>query len=144
MTLFNVKIFDLRKTVRVSHITRLPRNLSFAAGLAILICGFFLFTLVPVTNAAAQQSLRIAAVVNDEVISIYDLETRIALLLVSTNQKNTPENRRRLAPQVLRTLIDEKLKLQEAKRLAISVSEREVNDSFDIIEKRSNLGKGEA
>ncbi len=91
---------------------------------------------------AAQQSLRIAAVVNDEIISVYDLETRTALLLVSTNQKNTPQNRRRLAPRVLRTLIDEKLKLQEAKRLAISVSEREVNNSFDTIEKRSNLGKG--
>ncbi len=127
----------------IHHITRLPRNFSFAAGLAVFICGFFLLTLVPATNAAAQQSLRIAAVVNDEVISIYDLETRIALMLVSTNQKNTPENRRRLAPQVLRTLIDEKLKLQEAKRLAISVNEREVNNSFDIIEKRSNLDKGE-
>ncbi len=119
-----------------------PRGLSFATGLRIVICGFFLLTIVPGTNASAQQSLRIAAVVNDEIISIYDLESRIALLLVSTNQKNTPKNRRRLAPQVLRTLIDEKLKLQEAKRLAIEVSEREVNNSFDVIEKRSNLAKG--
>jgi peptidyl-prolyl cis-trans isomerase SurA len=143
--LFSVKFFDPRKTVRTNQTARLPRRLSFAAGMRIFICficGFFLFTLVTVTNAAAQQSLRIAAVVNDEIISVYDLETRTALLLVSTNQKNTPENRRRLAPQVLRTLIDEKLKLQEAKRLAISVSEREVNDAFDTIEKKSNLGKG--
>ena len=137
--LFSVKIFNFRK---IHRILRLPWRLSFAAGMAVFICGIFLLTLAPGTNAAAQQSLRIAAVVNDEIISIYDLKTRIALLLVSTNQKNTPENRRRLAPQVLRTLIDEKLKLQEAKRLAISVSEREVNNAFDVIEKRSNLGKG--
>ena len=58
---------------------------------------------------------RIAAVVNDELITAYDLEARMKLIIVSTRLPNTFETRRRISGQVLRTLIDERLKMQEAK-----------------------------
>lgn len=140
--LFSVKNFYFRKMIRINRISRLPRNLSFAAGLRAVFCGLLLIALVSGTAAKAQQSLRIAAVVNDEIISVYDLETRTALLLVSTNQQNTQESRRRIAPQVLRSLIDEKLKLQEAKRLGIKIDNREVNASYALIEKQNKMPKG--
>ena len=75
-----------------------------------------------------QQGLVIAATVNDEMISILDVETRVVLSIHLAELPNTKETRRRLAGQTLRALIDGKLKLQEAqkfhlclKRLIISL-----------------------
>ena len=60
--------------------------------------------------------MRIAAVVNDEVISVFDLVSRMRMVMISSNMPDTPETRQRIATQVLRSLIDEKLELQEAKK----------------------------
>ena len=78
-------------------------------------------------GAGAQNSLRIAAVVNDDIISVYDLNARLSLALASSKVRNKAEARRRLAPQVLRTLIDDKLKLQEARRLSIRASKKDID-----------------
>lgn len=83
-------------------------------------------TTLPAPPASAQTAQRIAAVVGDDIISVHDLATRIALLMATSNLPNTPENRRRLAPHVMHVLIDEKLKLQEANRLGVRVSRKEV------------------
>lgn len=93
-------------------------------------------------GASAQDILRIAAVVNDEVISLQDLRERLTLALVSANLDDRPEIRRRLAPQVLRRLIDEKLQLQEAKRLNITVTKRDIDGALSRLEKRNNLAPG--
>jgi peptidyl-prolyl cis-trans isomerase SurA len=92
--------------------------------------------------ATAQETMRIAAVVNDEAISFRDLEARIHLVLVSSNIERTPENLRRAAPQVLRQLIDERLQIQEAKRLNLDASDAEIQDAFRRIEEQSNLPRG--
>ena len=60
--------------------------------------------------------MRIAAVVNDEVISVFDLASRMQMVMLSSNIPDTPELRERMGRQVLRSLIDERLQLQEAKR----------------------------
>lgn len=85
------------------------------------------------TRAAAQDSLGIAAVVNDDVISVHDLAMRVALLLATTGQENSPENRQRAAPHVLRMLIDEKLKMQEANRLNVEVTRAELDRALTEI-----------
>lgn len=89
-----------------------------------------LFALLPMSTSKAQQILSIAAVVNEEVISLYDLESRINLLIATSNQANTQENRRRHAGQVLNQLINEKLQLQEAERLGVKISEKEVEQAY--------------
>ena len=63
-------------------------------------------TALMVTASAAQPQdlMRIAAVVNDEVISVFDLETRINMAVTSSNLQNNEEIRRRLAAPVLRNL----------------------------------------
>jgi peptidyl-prolyl cis-trans isomerase SurA len=94
------------------------------------------------TLPVVAQDVRIAAVVNDGVITTDDLNTRITLLLRSSGIQDSPENRQRMAPRVLRTLIDEKLETQEAKHLKISVSTDEVNDALARLEKQNNLPKG--
>ena len=93
--------------------------------------------------AAAQEVVRIAAVVNDDVISVYDLSARLRLILVSTRLPDTPQNRRRLTAQVLRSLIDEKLQLQEAKRLNIAIDTAEIERALGQVEKRNNIPAGQ-
>lgn len=89
----------------------------------------------------AQTEQRIAAIVNDELISAYDLEARMKLVIVSTRLPNTLETRRRIVGQILRTLIEERLKLQEAKRQNISVSNREIRRAKTNIEEQNKLPK---
>ena len=76
--------------------------------------------------APAQDSLDIVAVVDDEPISKIDLLVRLQLVLQSTGLKDSPQLRARLAPEVLRSLIDDKLKTEEAKRQGVTTSRAEV------------------
>ncbi|HZS83609.1 MAG TPA: peptidylprolyl isomerase [Stellaceae bacterium] len=99
------------------------------------------FCLALAAPAFAQET-RIAAVVNDEAISVSDLAARMQLIMAASRIPDTPENRQRLGRQILRTLIDEKLEMQEAKRLNISVSDAEVNDAFNRLEAQNKLPKG--
>lgn len=93
-------------------------------------------------RAPAQDVMRIAAVVNDEVISIYDLVARIDIVIASSNLTDTPELRRQVARQLLRTLVDERLQMQEATRLGVAVSEDELDGAVQQVEQRSKLGVG--
>jgi peptidyl-prolyl cis-trans isomerase SurA len=93
-------------------------------------------------GTASGQSLRIAAVVNDEVISVYDVNERIRLILFSANIPDTPEARRQIGPQVVRTLIDERLQMQEAKRLNISIERAEYEDALGRIEAQNRIPQG--
>ncbi len=95
-------------------------------------------------DATGQDVMRIAAVVNDDIISIWDVENRMRLIALSSGTRLTNETRRRLAPQVLRNLIDDHLRLQEAKRLNIRVSERDIKRRIEGLERRNNLPKGGA
>lgn len=81
----------------------------------------------------AQGGLRIAAIVNDDVISVHDLENRLALTMVTSNLEDRPEVRQRVAPQILRSLIDDRLKVQEAKRLNIVVTKNELDAALGQI-----------
>ena len=103
---------------------------------------FLLFGLAACGFAQAQQTGRIVAVVNDDIITQYDLIARLGIALSSSNVTDTPEVRRRLGSQVLRTLMDERLQSQEARRLGIRVSEREIARQIADIEKRNGLPPG--
>ena len=104
------------------------------------IAAAFLFILVGFTAAA--QETRIAAIVNDDMISLGDLNARVQLVLLSSQLPDDPQVRQRVTPQVLRTLIDEKLEVQEAKKYNVTVSDDEVNKSFERLEQQNNMPKG--
>jgi peptidyl-prolyl cis-trans isomerase SurA len=82
---------------------------------------------------------RIAAVVNDEVISVADLNSRLKMVMLSSNLADSPETRQHIANQVLRTVVDEKLQMQEAKRQNISATEDEINKAIAQIAKQNNM-----
>jgi peptidyl-prolyl cis-trans isomerase SurA len=94
------------------------------------------------TAAATAQETRIAAIVNDDMISLGDLEARIRLVLLSSQLPDNAQVRQRVAPQVLRTLIDEKLEVQEAKKFNVTVTDDEVNKAFERLEQQNNMPKG--
>src|SRR5215813_6655295 len=86
---------------------------------------------------------RIAAVVNDEVISVADLQSRIKMVMLSSNFADSPETRQRIAAQVLRTIVDEKLQMQEAKRQNVTATEDEIKKGVSQIEKQNNMQSGQ-
>ncbi len=94
------------------------------------------------TPTNAQQIERIAAVVNDKVISVYDLRQRIELLIFSASLPNTADQRRNMAPQVIRGLIDEALQTEEAERLNIRVTTRDMDNAVGNIERANNVPEG--
>lgn len=93
----------------------------------------------PAAPAGAQVLGGIAAVVNEEAITASDLEGRLALGLLASGLPNTQEARATLRPQVLRTLIDERLRLQEATRLEIEPSEEAIQEGVATIARQNGL-----
>jgi peptidyl-prolyl cis-trans isomerase SurA len=97
----------------------------------------------PSQPGGSAPEMRIAAVVNDDVISVFDLFSRVRMVLISSNLPDTEETRQKLAGQVLRQLIDEKLQLQEAKKQNITATEEEINRALGQIEKQNNMKSGQ-
>ncbi len=89
----------------------------------------------------AQGTARAAAVVNDQVISLWDLDMRIRLSLLLSGLPRTPEVYERLQRQVLRTLINERLRVQEAERLGVSVEEQQLRAAVEQIAKRNRMSQ---
>lgn len=88
-------------------------------------------------------SNRVAAMVNDHVISTTDLDARVRMALLSANMPNTPEARRELTPQVLDMMIEEALQRQMADKLKIVVDDARVDFAIQDIETRNNMTPGE-
>ena len=114
------------------------QKFKFVAGSSALV----IFALLTGGPVGSQEKIGIAAIVNDEVVSVYDLASRVTLAIASARAQNSEETRRRIAPQVLRSLIEEKVKMQEAKRLDIKVAEADVQAALRQIEKQNNLPRG--
>ncbi|HEY1794945.1 MAG TPA: peptidylprolyl isomerase [Stellaceae bacterium] len=89
-----------------------------------------------------EMQTQIAAVVNDQVISVYDLISRIRIVLLSSNLPDSAEGRQRIQKQVLHQLIDEKLELQEAKKQSVTASDSEIEAAIQLIEKQNNMKPG--
>jgi peptidyl-prolyl cis-trans isomerase SurA len=83
--------------------------------------------------------MRIAAVVNDDVVSVLDLVSRMQMVMLSSNIPDTPELRERMGRQVLRSLIDEKLQMQEGKRQNITVADADVEKALTQIAQQNNM-----
>ncbi|MEA2730073.1 MAG: peptidyl-prolyl cis-trans isomerase SurA [Acetobacteraceae bacterium] len=100
----------------------------------------------PGTAAPAAQSLaggsRIAAVVNGDVISDADIANRARLFAISTGLPLSPEVIERLRPQIVRQLIDERLRVQEAQKRKIVIPDAQIAAAIKEIETRNNMPPG--
>jgi peptidyl-prolyl cis-trans isomerase SurA len=96
------------------------KYVSAAAALAIAGVGL-------IAPVSAQNAEGVAAVVNDKVISTFDVRQRATMLLMFANLQQTPELQQRARAQALRDLVDERLQVDEAAKFEISVT----NDAIE-------------
>jgi peptidyl-prolyl cis-trans isomerase SurA len=119
-----------------------PRPISAIASTptVLLVAAALTFVLACFAPAQAQSNvMRIAAVVNDEIISVLDLEQRLRLVALSSNLRLDEQTRRRLLPQVLRGMIDERLQVQEANQNGVSATTAEVDREIAGLAERNNI-----
>lgn len=111
----------------MSRMSPSPQTFPWIAEFALW--GTILFTLIPLMSWALED--RIIAVVNKEVITLSDLQSKIEDEYKRLKAKHSGEdlNRRYLEKQreVLNALIDQHLQLQEAKAKGLSVSHEEMD-----------------
>lgn len=113
-------------------------------GIVLFACGLLLVAAVAPGPAKAQQDLfRPAAVVNDDIISVLDLAMRLQLAIIAAGVEDSQDIRNRLTPQVLESLIDERLQMQEARRLDISVTDVQVAGALEQIAQQNNMTEGQ-
>ncbi|NVN89189.1 MAG: peptidylprolyl isomerase [Desulfuromonadales bacterium] len=85
----------------------------------------------------------IVAVVNDEIITLYDVN-HDAQPLIRENEKKSPLNdaeRSRIRRTVLDSLVEKKLVEQKIKELNIKVSEDEIRQAMDDVKRQNNLNQ---
>jgi peptidyl-prolyl cis-trans isomerase SurA len=93
-------------------------------------------------NANSAPSVqRIAAIVNDDIISGYDLQQRMILVLSTSGVRPSEEVIKRLQEQVLRTLVEEQLQMQEAERNEVDVPTNEIAQAITQIGAQNNLSR---
>jgi peptidyl-prolyl cis-trans isomerase SurA len=97
-------------------------------------CRSFAFAALLLVAAAASPAVaqNVVVMVNGEPITAIDVEQRIKFIQLSTQK--TPAR-----PDVLNELIDEKLKVKEAKRWNIDIADSEVDSTFGSMAGRMRL-----
>jgi peptidyl-prolyl cis-trans isomerase SurA len=102
----------------------------------------------PAGEAAAQPAPQVmplaegvAAIVNDEIISTYDLRQRFLLLVATSGVRVNQQNLQEFQQQALRSLIDERLQNQELKRFDVKVEDSEVDQQIDSIASENHSTK---
>jgi peptidyl-prolyl cis-trans isomerase SurA len=110
---------------------------------ALIIRAFLAVTLALCPVLASAQGLRVVARVNDAAITDFELNERVILAIRTTNQTDSPDLRKRLAPQILRQMIDEHLQIQDARKFGMKASEAEINGRVADIERSAGLASGQ-
>lgn len=93
-------------------------------------------------QSGGKAGVGISAVVGGDAISSYELDNRLRFIIKTAKMSDSPEVVERIKPQVLRTLIDEKLQVQEAQKNGISISDSEVNMAINGLEQQREMQPG--
>jgi peptidyl-prolyl cis-trans isomerase SurA len=83
-----------------------------------------------------------AAVVNDEIISTYDLAQRMRLLIATTGVQPTEQNLPQIQQEALIALVDETLQLQELRRVEREQKFSIIATDEDVDEELAELASG--
>jgi peptidyl-prolyl cis-trans isomerase SurA len=91
----------------------------------------------------SQENLnRIVAVVNGDVVTENEVRSRARLFALNIGLQPAGDLLTRIRPQILRQLIEERLRLQEIQRRRIPVGDDEVAEAINDIERRNGLPTG--
>ena len=137
--------------------TRLMKPASSMTGLAMAAAAVFSLSLAPV--AYGQDALAptapavpaaplptvsesVAAIVNDDIVSTYDLVQRMRLLVLTAGMQPTQENLPQLQREALRGLIEERLELQELRRVERENKIEIIASDADVDEAIADMARG--
>lgn len=103
----------------------------------------------PAAPRAAPEGLSesVAAVVNDDIVSTYDLGQRMRLLIATSGVQPTQENLPQFQREALISLVDEQLQFQELRRVEkeqkidIVADDTEVNEEIDGMAQQNNMSR---
>ena len=87
--------------------------------------------------------VKIIAVVNGEMISSTDIEERAKAFVMNTRIPFNAETKKMIIAKVIQSAIDEKLKLQEAERQGIEISDKEIVASIQNFEQNNKIPAGQ-
>ncbi len=97
--------------------------------------------------APAGISESVAAVVNDDIVSTYDLAQRMRLLIATSGVQPTQENMAQFQREALVSLVDERLQFQELRRVEreqkidVLADDSEINEEIDDMAKSNNMSR---
>ena len=100
----------------------------------------------PPAAAAARPTVSaagVAAIVNDEVISTYDVNQRAQLLLAGSGIEPSRETLDRARAQAMRDLVDERLQMQEALDKKIKVEQADIDRALADIARQNGTSTDE-
>ncbi len=100
-----------------------------------------LATLSAATPAVAKTLTRVAAVVNNDIISTYQLDKAVleALAKDANGNQLTSKQFDQLKERVLEQLVNEKLVSQRIKELGLTVPDPELNAAIEDVQRKNNL-----
>jgi peptidyl-prolyl cis-trans isomerase SurA len=87
---------------------------------------------------AVPQKIGIAVVVNQDIITHGDIAARASLFINTMNKAPTPDMRAQIERQVVERLIEERIKMQEAKALGIQITDQQVADGIASLAQQNN------
>jgi peptidyl-prolyl cis-trans isomerase SurA len=105
-------------------------------------CCLFALPAMAAPKGNAGNNLDIAAIVGGEAISSYDVENRIKFIVATAQMSDTPDVIQRIRPSVVRSLIDEKLQVQEAAKNDVTVTDKDVDQAIAGIEAQRGMPPG--
>ena len=121
---------------------RIRYRLGAAAGLALWLGAIYPGVAAPGDAARPPPGVRMVAVVEGEPITNDDVESRTRLFAMSTGLPMASEVIDRLKPQIVRQLIDERLRIQAARNQKVVVSDKDIGNAIREIETRNGMPAG--
>ena len=85
---------------------------------------------------------KISAIINGEMVSNKDLQERANLFSLTTGLIVGEKNKEMVKDKVLQNTVDEKIKLHEAEKQGIVVSDSEIIEAYNNFEKSNGVPKG--
>jgi len=108
---------------------------------------FFLFCslLLLTTPAMAKTLSKVAAIVNNEIITTYQLDKEVVAALAKNEKKNqlTAEQFEEIKTQILNKMINDQLLKQRIKELDLQVADSELNNAIEDVQKKNGLNREE-
>jgi peptidyl-prolyl cis-trans isomerase SurA len=108
---------------------------SLSYGAALLAAVLLVVLVAVAANFGQAQEVSIVVLVNDDPISDYDVDQRERFLAITTQEQPSPELKKKATDQ----LIDERLQVQQGRKLSVSVDEGDVTRIVEDMAKKNNL-----